>query len=518
MAAKFSNSSSGRALIALAFPLAALVPVAVPFGAAQVASVGLPGAIAGLGQADAATVRKAKRKAMVRPRATTTKVCTTTRIKGRKVIRCKSVKLAPVPPVLVTPVYPPALPPAPYAAPLPMASMQAPPPPLAPRWAPQPHVGPIAYYWIDQADSYAQALGSSPPDFTFNCDGVDCWAWISRDGEVLIVEPGRRGVQQYFFAAHQSAPYLVRDSYNSFAFDGRELAVVYNSEGQVLPDALPGRDRDVAEALHERGRALFAASLRQRRWDRGSATAWIGGYSSLGYYDGWNSGWNAAWRELPEWDRYDRDYRRRRPPRHLDDEHRDRDDARRRYDDWHRRGGQGAPPPTGNPVVTPGDGGGTGQPPVRPPRPMPQPPLPEPPQPVTDTPPPVPSDAPTPRRERPRREIEDEPGVPPVPPRRSGPAPDQPVQIQAQPNAPELLPPAQPVLTWPDPMPGPAGPSPVLVASPDRSAQFVPAPAPAPVAAPPRDTPPPPPPAPAPPPPPREQIVTESPRSDTDRP
>ena len=196
MAAKFSKSSSGRALIVLAFPLAALVPVAVPFGAAQVASFGLPGALAALGQADAATARKAKRNAAAGKPVTTTKLCTTSRTKGRKVTRCKPVKLAPVQPVLVR------IPTAPL---LPMVPMPAPPPPtpMTPQYA-APPVSPVAYYWIDQADSYAQALGNSPPDFTFDCDGINCWAWVSRAGEVLIVEPARNGVLQYFFAPQQS--------------------------------------------------------------------------------------------------------------------------------------------------------------------------------------------------------------------------------------------------------------------------------------------------------------------------
>ena len=525
MAARFFKRSSNRALIALAFPLAALVPVAVPFDAAPT------GLTTALGQADAATVRKsAKRKAAARGPATTTKLCTTTRIKGRKVTRCKTVKNMPVPPVMVTSIAP--------VAPLPIAvfAPPAPPPtPMAPQYAPpQSASNAIAYYWIDQADSLAQAFGNSPPDFTFNCDGVDCWAWLSRDGEVLIVEPGRDGVRQYFYAPHQTSPYLVRDSYSSFAFDGRDVVQVYDNQGRLYT-GLTSQARYDGAALQQRGRALYAGSLRQRRWDRGSATAWIGGTSSMGYYDGWNSGWSGAWRELPEWDRYDRDHRHRHPPRHLDDEHRDRDDARRRYDDWHRRGGQGAPPPTGNPVVTPGDGTSTAPPPPRPPRPalqpqpQPQPPLTEPPQPVTETPPPVPSDAPTPRRERPRREIEDEPGMPPAPQRRNRPPPEQPVtQVQAVP--------VEPAQTWPDPMPGPTLPRPVLepapapVPMPAGEPAYVPTlpepvyapPAPVPVPAPvavPAPTPAPaPPPPPPPPPPPREQIQTESPPIDTDQP
>ena len=125
MAAKFCNGSSTRALIALAFPLAALVPVAVPFDAAPI------GLTSTLGQADAATVRKAKRKVVTRKVTTTTKPCMTTRIKGRKVTRCSTVKRAPVQPVAVTSIAPVAPPPIAIFAP------PAPPPtPMAPQYAP----------------------------------------------------------------------------------------------------------------------------------------------------------------------------------------------------------------------------------------------------------------------------------------------------------------------------------------------------------------------------------------------
>lgn len=545
MAAKVRGKKATWLRLALALPLAGLV---VPIG------------LAGPGAAAAATVKKvARSKAKTRKPAQAKRVCTVTRVKGRKVTRCKTVNLPPppwrnIPPPKHVIVPPPQYPPMIYPAATPLAAAPAP-ISVPPLYAASPQVNPADYYWIDQADSLAQAFGNSPPDFTFTCDGVDCWAWVSRDGEVLIVEPGRSGVQQYFFAANQSAPYLVRDSYNAFAFGGRELAVVYNREGQVSPYSASPRDRDVADALRERGRALYAASLRQRRWDRGSATAWIGGYSSLGYDHGWNYGWNPFWRELPTWDRYDRGHHRNHPPRHLDDEHRDRDDARRRYDDWHRRGGEGAPPPTGNPVVTPTDDGapgakprpgwrprpvappqppatdpatggpvaaptdGSGSPsaprPPRQPRPEPQPqPQPElqPVPPVLvaplqpETAPPEPSPPPAPRRDRPRREIEPEPGAPPIQMRPTAPQP-QPValpvtQIEARPAP-------RPIEQYTAPPPPPPAPAPVHASVPLPP----PAPAPAPVyaAAPP-------PPSPPPAPPPREELRFENPVDGGERP
>ena len=513
MAAKIGLGSSKRALLALTFPLAVLVPLAVPFDAGQVTLLGRADAAA-----DAATVKRAKpHKTALRKWVPTKRACTNRKIKGKRVKRCTTVRVIPPPPAAT--FAPPIPPPNPAALPAVPPQLNYVPPSSPPSYAAQSQsLSPIAYLWIDQADSYAGAIGTSPPDFSFDCGGVDCWAWISRAGEVLIIEPARDGVLQYFYAPRETSPYLARDSYTSFAFDGRDLVQVYDNRGRVYTGGLTGQARDAGQALQQRGRALFAASLRQRRWDRGSAAAWSAQYSSYGDNDGWNSGWGGGWRELPDWDRYARDNRYRHPPRQLDDEHRDRRDARRRYDDWHRRGDQGAPPPTGNPLALPGGGGaGAAAPPPRDPRPrpgpapapapspapQPQPPLADPSLPVTDNAPPPPSAAEPPRRPRPRRDSAAEPDPAPAPQRNYVPPADQPmVQIQAAP-LPEPVPESVPVPV-PVPVTAPAYNPPPPTAAP----QYVtPASTPAP------------PPIPAPPPPdnpPREQFRTERPNSDTD--
>lgn len=520
MAVKIGRGGPKRALIALALPLAfslaVLVPLAVPFGA---------GPVSLLGRADAATVKRAAaRKIAVRKSVPTKRVCTTRKIKGKLVKRCKAVRL--IPPLPRAPFVSVVPPPTPVT-PLPVQPQLSYAPPPSPLPVPPPYpaqaqsAGPAAYFWIDQADSYAQAIGNSPPDFSFECGGVDCWAWISRAGEVLIIEPARDGVLQYFYAPRETSPYLARDSYTSFAFDGRDLVQVYDNRGRVYTSGLTSQARYEGQALQQRGRALFAASLRQRRWDRGTATAWSAQSTSYGYNDGWNSGWGGAWRELPGWDRYGRNPRYQHPPRQLDDEHRDRRDARRRYDDWHRRGDQGAPPPTGNPVVTPGGGDTAAVPPRRPRPVVPQPvapptqPVAPPLQPVAPLPviappviPPPPVAENPPPRPHPRRDIEAEPGVPPLPHRAYAPPADQPVrQIEAAP-VPAPVPVPAPAY---DPAPAPAYvPPPAPAPTATWSAPLPPAPEPpraAPVAAP--APPPPDPPA-------REQYRAESPIGTTE--
>lgn len=350
---RFRKSVSIGAVAWLALPLAAMVPLTLPLDAGQIARLGLPAQLSALGSAQAATVKpkaKAKKKA-VRKKAVAggaKRVCSTTRVHGRKIRRCRTVRIPPPPPPVVFQPQPLVAPP-----PTPLSIAQpAPAPPVQLAPPPPPPIPAAAYYWIDQADSFGSVLGRSPPDFTFRYDGIDCYAWISRAGEALIVEPGRDGVVQYYFAPNESMPYLVRDGYNSYAFEGRELQVVYDQRGDVVPQAPAWDQVRYATSLRDRGRALYAASLRQRLWDTSSAIAWSDWYGYR-WFGSWGNGWNEYRRRRYDHDADDPHHRRPHPPRDLDGEGQRRRHAERDYEEWQRRGGQGAPPPTGNPIVTP---------------------------------------------------------------------------------------------------------------------------------------------------------------------
>ncbi|MBN8501589.1 MAG: hypothetical protein J0M19_10615, partial [Sphingomonadales bacterium] len=222
-----------------------------------------------IGEAQAATRKKAIKKAAATKKvaAKTRRVCTSRKVKGKTVRTCKTVAAAavvppPPPPVVITaasspsgPVLaPPAQPPV-VLAPVP----PTPPPPPAPPPA-------AAFYWIDLADGLAEAIGDAPPDFTFRHDGIDSWAWASRNGEMLIVEPGREGVVQYYFYRNETAPYLVREAGFSYGFDGTRLMQVYDHRGRLVEGDVSWRQADLADRLNRRGQALLAAAWRRRSW------------------------------------------------------------------------------------------------------------------------------------------------------------------------------------------------------------------------------------------------------------
>lgn len=206
------------------------------------------------------------------------------------------------------------------------------------------------YYWIDQADEFARVIGSAPPDFAFTFDGVEAWSWVSGDGETLLVEPARSGVIQYYYDRQAASPYLVRDTYFSYGFEGPNLVAIYDHRGQLIE---PGDSRarpEEGERLLQRGRAIMAASLR-RRWDRETADRWS--------HQSWFVpeillGWGGEWRQRSDWQDYRRrhdDDRDREVRRHREEERRMRRDAAGRWDRW-RQDGQRGPMPDG--VVRPG--------------------------------------------------------------------------------------------------------------------------------------------------------------------
>ncbi len=208
------------------------------------------------------------------------------------------------------------------------------------------------YRLIDAADGLAQAIGDAPPDFAFRFDGRDAWAWVSDAGEAMIVEPSPYGVIQYYFGPRAAAPYLVRDVYQSYAYEGPEFILSYGPDGRVDLRVPSPRALDNADRLQARGRAIMAATYR-RRWDDQVAANWsVQIFSGYGFGDGvnsgtdrgWSGGWQPRWRDHRDW-RSDRERNREwNERRRLNEEARDRADSSDRFRQWRRGGRRGTAP------------------------------------------------------------------------------------------------------------------------------------------------------------------------------
>ena len=214
-----------------------------------------------------------------------------------------------------------------------------------------------AYRYIDDADALLDAMGTSPPDYGFSFDGVDCWAWTMDDGSIILAEPFGDDYRYYVFSPDDGYPFFVGDQFYAYGFDEGSLAAVYGADGNLV-DATD----DIADGaawLSERGVAMKRAMQ-----DRQPV-----------YADDWadSLGWFGAielrldsWRNQPGWIRY------RAGPGRV--HHRDwrvklgAEGQRRRqraewFDQWRRGGYRGAPQGGGKWVTAPGGvrpGKGTG--------------------------------------------------------------------------------------------------------------------------------------------------------------
>lgn len=201
-----------------------------------------------------------------------------------------------------------SLPPLPATLPLSAAPSTA--WPTAPEVAALPDAAPIRtvrvanprddYGYADAAYDYQDVLGDAPPDYYFDYDGVDPWVWEGYDQSVVFLEPIYDGYRYYYYRPGADEPYFVRDPDYGYGYDDGQLAVIYDSDGAILPYADYGARRDYAARYLWRGRQLYDAS---RRNDRRAVSAanWAARSAAISAAQ---ARWAATRARQPQW----RDY------------------------------------------------------------------------------------------------------------------------------------------------------------------------------------------------------------------
>ena len=165
-----------------------------------------------------------------------------------------------------------ALPPLPATLPLAPGEVRA--PVFAPAAEQLPYVEPIDavrvadpdeyYAYADDAWSFADALGYAPPDYGFDYDDVEPWAWQGYDDSLMFVEPLEDGYRTYYYRAGDDAPYFIRDPYYGYGYDDGRLAMVYAADGAIIPYHYYGPRLYHASRYYARGRQLYGAAHRRR--------------------------------------------------------------------------------------------------------------------------------------------------------------------------------------------------------------------------------------------------------------
>jgi hypothetical protein len=205
----------------------------------------------------------------------------------------------------MTAAAPPALP-----ATLPLDASPSTAWPTAPEVAALPEAKPVRtvrvanprdyYGYADAAYDYQRVLSDAPPDYYFDYDGTNPWAWEGYDQSVVFLEPVDDGYRSYYYRPGADEPYFVRDPYYGYGYDNGQLAVVYDSYGGVVPYSDYGARLDYAGRYLARGRDLYLAS---RRNDRRAVSAanWAARSAAI---SATQARWYAARDRQPQW----RDY------------------------------------------------------------------------------------------------------------------------------------------------------------------------------------------------------------------
>ncbi|WEK41812.1 MAG: hypothetical protein P0Y64_10365 [Candidatus Sphingomonas colombiensis] len=238
---------------------------------------------------------------------------------------------------------------------LPMTDAPAAPITAAPRVAALPEAPPIrtvrvrdpgsgaGYAYADAAYRFSDALGEAPPDYGFDYEGVQPWAWQGYDDSVVFAEPVSGGYRTYYYRPGADQPYFVRDPYYSYGYDDGQLAVVYAADGAIVPWADYGPQVIYASRYLVRGRDLWRASREQRIPI--SAGSWN---NQRGGWFGAQQQWGAVRARQPIWASYAQTDAPAQS--HWQAEQVRRAADTNRFAEWQAQGFRSAPPPRAIPT------------------------------------------------------------------------------------------------------------------------------------------------------------------------
>ena len=203
-----------------------------------------------------------------------------------------------------------------------------------------------SYGYADAAYDYQDVLNDAPPDYYFDYDGADPWAWEGYDQSVVFLEPVDDGYRYYYYRPGADEPYFVRDPYYGYGYDNGQLAVVYDSYGSVVPYSDYGARLDYAGRYLDRGRNLYLAS---RRGDRRAVSAanWAARGAAISASQ---ARWSAVRERQPQW----RDYSSRVSPTQANywrEEGVRRQADTRRFAAWRSDSFRSPPPPRAIPAT-----------------------------------------------------------------------------------------------------------------------------------------------------------------------
>ena len=203
-----------------------------------------------------------------------------------------------------------------------------------------------AYAYADDAYAFSQAVGNAPPDYGFDYQGTEPWAWQGYDQSRTVVEPVEGGYRYYYYRPGAGQPYFVRDPDYGYGYDDGSLAVIYSAAGAILPYAEYGPRLGYASRYLYRGEALYEASRANER-RAVIAANWAARQNAIAAS---RDRWAAAEARQAGWQAY-RAGVADQQAQHWAQEAARRDADAHRFATWQDNGFRSAPPPRAIPVA-----------------------------------------------------------------------------------------------------------------------------------------------------------------------
>ena len=195
------------------------------------------------------------------------------------------------------------------------------------------------FMWLALAALIASVIGDSPPDYGFDHDGVQPWAWRTGDGYYRLAEPIYGGNRYYYYAPGAEEPFLVRDPYFSYGYQGDRLVALYDRDGRVMDERAARRQREAAQQYLARAEALYRAA----RTDARTGVAVRDWEHRRGALAGDQRRWRKAKAEQAAWRQWDKQYERGLRDR-WQRESAAREQAARRVESWREASYRGPAP------------------------------------------------------------------------------------------------------------------------------------------------------------------------------
>jgi hypothetical protein len=171
------------------------------------------------------------------------------------------------------------------------------------------------YAYVDDAYDMSYAFADAPPDYAFDYDGIEPWAWRADDGAYRIVEWLPYGERVYYYEPDSYYPFFISDPDYSYAYDDEQLIGIYDPYGYPLDYGYLGDRAYNATRYFSRGRDLYRAAIYQPRRSA-YAEDWLG---RRDYLRGQRQRWEQGQSRDPDWrgwrSRHQADEGRWRPER-----------------------------------------------------------------------------------------------------------------------------------------------------------------------------------------------------------